>query len=91
MFPGCNGLRSIPRKMAGSAIVTIEPLITAINTPSVVLDSTIHLYDVRRAPLRGTGSRGSSCVAAIVVNHHFPPSGPSVGLRRAGRAPIKFA
>jgi hypothetical protein len=33
----------MPRKMAGSEISRILELIVAINTPSVVLESTIHL------------------------------------------------
>ena len=32
-----------PRKISGNAINTIEPSIVAINTPSVVFDSAIHL------------------------------------------------
>jgi hypothetical protein len=34
----------IPRKIAGSEIKMIEPLITAMNTPKVVLVRAIHLY-----------------------------------------------
>ena len=33
----------MPRKMSGSAMSTIEELIVAISTPSVVFDSAIHL------------------------------------------------
>jgi hypothetical protein len=33
---------SMPRKMSGSAMSTMEELIVAISTPSVVLDSAIH-------------------------------------------------
>lgn len=33
----------MPRKMSGSAMSMIDALIVAIRTPSVVLDSTIHL------------------------------------------------
>ena len=42
MLPGASGLSSMPRKMAGSAMSTIEELIVAISTPSVVFDSAIH-------------------------------------------------
>ena len=43
MFPGLSGFSPIPRKTSGSAISTIDWLIVAISTPSVVLDSAIHL------------------------------------------------
>ena len=43
MFPGPSGFRPMPRKTAGSAISTIDWLIVAISTPSVVFDSAIHL------------------------------------------------
>ena len=43
MLPGSSGLSPMPRKMSGSAISTIDELIVAISTPSVVLDSAIHL------------------------------------------------
>ena len=43
MFSGLSGFSPIPRKMSGSAISTIDWLIVAISTPSVVLDSAIHL------------------------------------------------
>ena len=39
-----SGLRSIPRKMSGNEIRTIEESIVTIRTPSVVFDRAIHLY-----------------------------------------------
>ena len=33
----------MPRKIAGSEMITIEALIVAISTPSVVFDSATHL------------------------------------------------
>ncbi len=47
----------MPWKMSGSEISTIDWLIIAISTPSVVLDRTIHLYPGREVP-RGLGRRG---------------------------------
>src|SRR5215468_10511216 len=44
MLPGPSGFRWIPRKMAGIAMITIDPSIVAIVMLSVVLDSAIHLY-----------------------------------------------
>src|SRR5215472_2499594 len=44
MLPGASGLRWMPRKMAGIALMTIEPSIVAIIMVSVVFDSAIHLY-----------------------------------------------
>ena len=43
MFPAPSGLSPMPRKMSGSAISTIDWLIVTISTPSVVLESAIHL------------------------------------------------
>ena len=43
MFDGISGFRWIPRKIAGSAMITIDWLIIAIKIPSVVLDSATHL------------------------------------------------
>ena len=43
MLPGLSGLSAMPRKMSGSAISTMDWLIVAISTPSVVFDSAIHL------------------------------------------------
>ncbi len=43
MFDGTSGSRWIPRKTAGSAMITIDWLIVTISTPSVVFDSAIHL------------------------------------------------
>jgi hypothetical protein len=34
----------MPRKMAGSEMITMEPSIAAISTPIVVLESATHLY-----------------------------------------------
>src|ERR1700722_7809249 len=44
MLPGASGLRWIPRKMAGIAMMTIAPSMLAIVMLSVVLDRAIHLY-----------------------------------------------
>ena len=43
MLPGANGSRWMPRKIAGSEMITIEALTVAMNIPSVVLDSATHL------------------------------------------------
>ena len=37
MFPGASGSRWIPRKMAGSAMITMEPSSVAMNMAAVVL------------------------------------------------------
>ncbi len=42
-LPGCSGSSWMPRKIAGSAIRTIEASREAMNTPRVVFDKTIHL------------------------------------------------
>ncbi len=44
MLPGASGSMPIPRKMSGSAIRRIEPLIVAISIPRVVFESATHLY-----------------------------------------------
>ena len=43
MFPGASGSRWIPRKIAGSAMITIEPSSADMNTAIVVFDSATHL------------------------------------------------
>ncbi len=43
MLEGCKGSTWMPRKMAGSEMITIEVLSRAMKTPSVVLLRTIHL------------------------------------------------
>ena len=43
MLPGVSGFRWMPRKMAGIAMITIEPSIVAIVMLSVVLESATHL------------------------------------------------
>ena len=43
MFPGVSGFSWIPRKIAGSEMITMEALTVAAIMPSVVLDSAIHL------------------------------------------------
>ena len=43
VLPGCSGLMPMPRKMSGRAISTMDELMVTISTPSVVLDSAIHL------------------------------------------------
>ena len=42
MLPAANGSSPIPRKIAGSAMITIDPSIVAIMA-SVVLDKATHL------------------------------------------------
>ena len=42
-MPGDSGLRWMPRKMAGIAMITMEASIVAIVMLSVVFDSVIHL------------------------------------------------
>ncbi len=43
MLPGASGSSPIPRKIAGSEMITMEASIVAISTPSVVLDRATHL------------------------------------------------
>ena len=43
MLPGASGSRWMPRKIAGSAMMTIEPSSAAMNMAAVVLDSATHL------------------------------------------------
>src|ERR1019366_4129262 len=50
MLPGASGSRAIPRKIAGRLMMTIEESRDAIKTPSVVLESAVHLY-VSREPI----------------------------------------
>ena len=40
-LPGESGLRWMPRKMAGSAMITMDPSIVAISIDRVVLDRAI--------------------------------------------------
>ena len=42
-MPGVSGLSWMPRKMAGSEMMTMEALTVAASLPSVVLDSASHL------------------------------------------------
>ncbi len=42
-FPGASGSRWMPRKMAGSAMMTMAPSSADMNTASVVFESAIHL------------------------------------------------
>ena len=57
----------MPRKMAGSEISRMLLLIIAISMPSVVLESTIHLYHLLcgRGPL--TLADNSGCAAMLAV------------------------
>ena len=41
MFPGLSGSRLMPRKMAGSAMITIEPSSAAMKMAAVVLARAI--------------------------------------------------
>ena len=43
MLDGSRGSSWIPRKMAGRLMMTMELSRVAMNTPSVVLDSAVHL------------------------------------------------
>jgi hypothetical protein len=43
MLPGASGSKWMPRKMAGSAMITIDPSRVAISVPKVVFDSATHL------------------------------------------------
>ncbi len=43
MLLGVSGFRWMPRKIAGSEMMTIEALTVAASMPSVVLDSATHL------------------------------------------------
>ena len=43
MLPLASGSRWMPRKIAGSAISTIEPSSWDMNTAAVVLASAVHL------------------------------------------------
>ena len=43
MLPGASGSRWMPRKIAGSAMMTIDPSSADMNTAIVVLDSATHL------------------------------------------------
>ena len=43
MLPGDSGSRWIPRKIAGSAMITIEPSRVDMNMAAVVLASATHL------------------------------------------------
>ena len=43
MLPGVSGLRWMPRKIAGSEMMTMDALTVAASMPSVVLDSATHL------------------------------------------------
>src|SRR6185312_11760901 len=49
VLPGSSGSRWMPRNIAGRLISTIEALTTAVSMPTVVLDSTIHLWRGDRA------------------------------------------
>jgi len=42
MLPGASGSSPIPRKMAGRAMITIEPSSVAMNMAAVVLASATH-------------------------------------------------
>ena len=43
MLPGASGSRWMPRKMAGRAMITIEPSSAAMNMAAVVFASATHL------------------------------------------------
>lgn len=43
MLAGASGSSPMPRKIAGSEMITIDPSSADISTPSVVLESATHL------------------------------------------------
>ncbi len=43
MLPDASGSRLMPRKIAGSAMITIEPSSADMNTAIVVFESATHL------------------------------------------------
>jgi hypothetical protein len=47
MFFGSNASTLSPRKMTGSEIRMIVPLIDATRAPRVVFERTVHLYSIR--------------------------------------------
>ena len=51
MLPGSVGLKWMPRKMAGIAMITIEASMVAIIMLTVVFDSATHLYLSLPAPV----------------------------------------
>ena len=74
MFEGRRGSRWIPRKMAGSAMRTMDASIVAINMPSVVMKSAIHLCR----------SLAAACASATWVM----PGGPSLVVLVARPRPV---
>ena len=42
-LPGASGSRWMPRKMAGSAMMTMDPSSADMNTAAVVFDRATHL------------------------------------------------
>jgi hypothetical protein len=59
MLPGVSGSRPMPRKIAGNEISTMEESSDAMNMPSVVLDSAVHLY---------RGDTSAECLGAMAVS-----------------------
>src|SRR5208283_4009057 len=55
---GRNGSTPKPRKMTGSEIRMIVPLIDAIRAPNVVFERTVHLYSMVTPLRRRTGDDG---------------------------------
>jgi hypothetical protein len=43
MLDGCSGSTWMPRKMAGSEMMTMDVLSIAMNTPNVVSTRAVHL------------------------------------------------
>ncbi len=43
-MPAWSGFSLMPRKMAGSAMITIDAFTVAASMPRVVFDSATHLY-----------------------------------------------
>src|SRR2546423_7497457 len=52
MLDGRSGSRWIPRKIAGSEMITIELPSVAMNTPRVVFDRAVHLYRSGRSVMK---------------------------------------
>src|SRR5882724_10226153 len=74
MLPGSSGFRWIPRKMAGTAMITIEASIVAIVMLRVVLDRATHRYR--------SGFPLSAVFTAVPLPPTVPFSCPDSTLRR---------
>src|SRR5215467_8125027 len=82
MLPGASGLRWMPRKIAGIAMITIDPSIVAISIVSVVFDSAIHLYRSDTWPDRCGGPGGATGGGPAGCRLDIPPTGIEFTVRR---------